>query len=172
LKIAVCPGSFDPVTLGHIDIIRRSAGIFDKVIVVVMGNSSKHPMFSQEERVEMIRRATTDISGVEVEYYNGLLVEFARDHGAAVIVKGLRAMSDFEYEFQMALTNRRLNPDLETVFLNTTAEYMFLSSSLVKQVGILGGDFGGFVPQCIEEDIRKKINIIRNDTKGKGMDVK
>ena len=171
MKIAVCPGSFDPVTLGHIDIIRRSADIFDKVIVVVMGNISKHPMFSQEERVELIRRATADISGVEVECYNGLLVEFAQSRNAAVIVKGLRAMSDFEYEFQMALTNRRLNPDLETVFLNTTAEYMFLSSSLVKQVALLGGDFSGFVPQCIEGDIRDKIDFITNNIEEKGMDV-
>lgn len=161
MKIAVCPGSFDPITHGHMDIIRRAAGIFDKVIVVVMSNSSKSPMFSIEQRVDFIRRATAGIENVDVDYYDGLLADYARQKNAAVIVKGLRALSDFEYEFQMALTNRKLNPDTETTFLTTNAEYMYLSSSLVKQVARLGGDISGFVPDCIVDDIIKKVDILK-----------
>lgn len=157
MKIAVCPGSFDPVTHGHLDIVRRAARMFDKVIVVVMTNSAKQPLFTKEERMDFLRRATSGLSNVEVDSYGGLLAEYARLRHAAVIIKGLRAMSDFEYEFQMALTNRKLNPEAETVFLTTTAEHMYLSSSLVKQVASLGGDITGFVPSCIMPDILKKI---------------
>lgn len=156
MKIAICPGSFDPVTHGHLDIIRRAAAMFDKVVVVVMTNSNKAPMFSREERMDFLRRATQDIPHVEVDAYGGLLADYAREKQATAIVKGLRAMSDFEYEFQMALTNRKLNPHVETVFLTTTAEHMYLSSSLVKQVAQLGGDITGFVPDCIVEDILRK----------------
>jgi pantetheine-phosphate adenylyltransferase len=156
VKIAICPGSFDPVTHGHLDIIRRAAAMFDKVIVVVMTNSNKVPMFSREERMDFLRRATRDIPHVEVDTYGGLLADYAREKQATAIVKGLRAMSDFEYEFQMALTNRKLNPHVETAFLTTTAEHMYLSSSLVKQVAQLGGDITGFVPDCIAEDILRK----------------
>lgn len=156
MKIAICPGSFDPVTHGHLDIIRRAAAMFDKVIVVVMTNSNKVPMFSREERMDFLRRATQDIPHVEVDAYGGLLADYAREKQATAIVKGLRAMSDFEYEFQMALTNRKLNPHVETAFLTTTAEHMYLSSSLVKQVAQLGGDITGFVPDCIVEDILRK----------------
>ena len=166
MKIAIYPGSFDPVTLGHIDIIRRAAVIFDLVIVVVMSNSSKKPMFTPDERAVLLRRAAAGIRGVEIDVFDGLLVDYAQRRGAGVIVKGLRAMSDFEYEFQMALTNRRLNPEVETVFLNTTAEYMYLSSSLVKEVASLGGDFSGFVPACITEDIRNKVNFQKINGKG------
>ena len=138
MKTAICPGSFDPVTHGHLDIIRRAAALFDKVIVLVVTNVAKNPLFTQEERMELIRRSTADIPQVEVDCYDGLLAEYARLHHADVIVKGLRAMSDFEYEFQMALTNRKLYPEAETVFLTTTAEHMYLSSSLVKQVAGFG----------------------------------
>ncbi len=157
MRSAICPGSFDPVTHGHLDIIRRAAAMFDRVTVVVMTNSHKTPMFTREERLEFLQRATADLPNVEVDAYGGLLAEYARLKGANVIVKGLRAMSDFEYEFQMALTNRKLNPLVETVFLTTTAEHMYLSSSLVKQVASLGGDITGFVPACIMPDILQKI---------------
>ncbi len=157
MKTAVCPGSFDPVTYGHLDIIRRAAGMFDRVIVAVMTNSSKQPMFTKEERVEFLRRATAGLDNVEIDSFDGLLADYARQKNAAVIVKGLRAMSDFEYEFQMALTNRKLNPETETAFLTTTAEHMYLSSSLVKQVAQLGGDITGFVPDSIIGDIMEKV---------------
>ena len=160
MRIAVCPGSFDPVTYGHLDIIRRSALLFDKVVVVVMTNDSKAPMFTKEERMDLLRRVTSGLSNVEVDSYGGLLAEYTRTRGADVIVKGLRALSDFEYEFQMALTNRKLYPNAETVFLTTTAEHMYLSSSLVKQVAELGGDISGFVPACIEKDILRKVERI------------
>ena len=154
---AVCPGSFDPVTYGHLDIIRRAASMFDRVIVLVVTNLAKQPLFTKEERMDFLRRATSGLENVEVDSYGGLLADYAREHDARVIVKGLRALSDFEYEFQMALTNRRLNPEAETVFLTTTAENMYLSSSLVKQVATLGGEISDFVPACIVPDIRQKI---------------
>ena len=154
---AVCPGSFDPVTYGHLDIIRRAASMFDRVIVLVVTNLAKQPMFTKEERMDFLRRATSGLDNVEVDSYGGLLADYTREHDARVIVKGLRAMSDFEYQFQMALTNRRLNPEAETVFLTTTAENMYLSSSLVKQVAVLGGEIRDFVPACIVADIRQKI---------------
>ena len=157
VKVAISPGSFDPVTHGHLDIVRRAAQLFDQVIVVVMTNSSKQPMFNKEERMDFLRRATSGLSNVEVDSYGGLLAEYARQRHADVIVKGLRAMSDFEYEFQMALTNRKLYPEAETVFLTTAADNMYLSSSLVKQVAGLGGDISEFVPACIVPDIMKKI---------------
>lgn len=156
MKLAICPGSFDPVTCGHLNIISRAAAMFDKVIVVVMVNNNKQPLFTQEERVELLKRATEMFPNVEVDAYSGMLAEYAHEKQASVIVKGLRAMSDFEYEFQMALTNRKLNPLVETVFLTTNAEYMYLSSSLVKQVASLGGDIREFVPACIVNDILEK----------------
>lgn len=156
MKLAICPGSFDPVTNGHLHIVSRAAAMFDRVIVVVMANQNKQPLFSAAERVELLRRATADMPNVEIDTYDGLLAEYAREKNASVIVKGLRAMSDFEYEFQMALTNRKLNPDVETVFLATSAEHMYLSSSLVKQVAKLGGDIHEFVPSCIVKDILEK----------------
>ena len=159
MKIAVCPGSFDPVTMGHMDIIRRSASMFDKVIVVVMTNyQKKHTYaFSPQERAELIKRCTADMPNVEVDCYDGLLAEYARQKHAIALVKGLRAVSDFEYEFQQALTNKKLNCELETVFLTCQAENMFLSSSVVKQVCELGGDISNFVPEIIRTDIIKRI---------------
>lgn len=156
MKLAICPGSFDPVTNGHLNIITRASTMFDKVVVVVMVNGTKQPLFSSEERVELLKRATAHLPNVEIDCYGGLLADYAREREATVIVKGLRAMSDFEYEFQMALTNRKLNPAVETVFLTTNAEFMYLSSSLVKQVAGFGGDIREFVPACIVQDILQK----------------
>lgn len=158
MKIAVCPGSFDPVTMGHLDIIRRGSKMFDKVIVLVMSNfAKKNSSFTPAERVELLLRATADIPNVVVDTYDGLLADYAREVGAVAIVKGLRAVTDFEYEFQQALTNKKLNPDVETVFMTTQAENMFLSSSIVKQICMLGGDVSDFVPGCILEDIVKRL---------------
>ncbi len=156
MKTVVCPGSFDPVTNGHLDIIERAAALFDNVIVVVMVNAAKTPMFTTEQRVDMLRRSTAHLENVEVDSYDGLLAAYAREKGATGIVKGLRALSDFEYEFQMALTNRQLNEELETVFLTATDDKMYLSSSLVKQVAAYGEDVSKFVPACILQDIADK----------------
>lgn len=154
---AVCPGSFDPVTVGHIDVIRRAARMFKKVIVVVMSNTSKSPSFSVEERMHMLELATCGISNVEVDCYAGLLADYTEKVGARAIVKGLRAMSDFEYEFQMALTNRKLNPNVETLFLTTAANNMYLSSSMVKEIGSKGGDIRDFVPEVIYDTVKRRL---------------
>lgn len=155
--IAICPGSFDPVTFGHLDIITRAAKMFDKVIVVVAGNSSKNCSFTPEERVKMIKKCTAGIENVEVDHFEGLLADYAALHNATTIIKGLRAMSDFEYEFQMALTNKKLNPNVETLFLTTSTENMYLSSSMVKQIASMGGDISSFVPEIIRETILERI---------------
>ena len=160
MKTVICPGSFDPVTVGHLDIIRRSALMFDKVIVLVMTNYHKKSTyaFSVEERVALLKRCLAAMPNVEVDAYDGLLADYARQKGAVAVVKGLRAVSDFEYEFQQALTNRELNNELETVFVTAMAENMFLSSSVVKQVCELGGDISNFVPEEIRDDIIKRIS--------------
>ena len=158
MRIAICPGSFDPVTYGHLDIIRRASQMFDRVVVVVMTNASKAPLFSKEERLELLRRATLGLSNVEVDSYGGLLAEYARTRGATVIVKGLRAMSDFEYEFQMALANKKLNTELDTVFLMTDQKYLFLSSTIVRDIARHGGDISEFVSEEVREDILKKLD--------------
>ena len=155
MKIAICPGSFDPVTLGHIDIIERAAELFDKVIVLVTGNSMKSPMFSLDERMELIKRSVSK-ENIEVDTYNGLLVNYAKEKNAVAIVKGLRAVSDFDYEFQQALTNKSLLPDIETVFLTAKGKNMFLPSSMVKEVCRLDGDISRFVPQQILDDVIKR----------------
>lgn len=157
MKLAICPGSFDPVTIGHLDIIGRARKIFDHVIVAVMVNPEKQTMFTTEERIALIQKCTKDMEDVEVVSFDGLLADYAKMRGATAIVKGLRAMSDFEYEFQQALTNRKLNPELETVFMITRAENMFLSSSIVKQIASFGGDVSNFVPACILDDIKERI---------------
>lgn len=159
MRIAVCPGSFDPVTLGHMDIIARASKIFDKVIVAVSVNPKKHTSFSAEERMNMIASAaeSAGITNVEIDNVTGLLADYAKKKGANAIVKGLRAMTDFEYEFQMALTNKKLNPELETMFLATSSENMFLSSSMVKQVAGFGGDVNEFVPQGIADMIKERL---------------
>ena len=157
MKIAICPGSFDPVTLGHMDIINRARKIFDRTIVAVLVNPEKHTSFTVEERIRLLKRCTVGMDDVEVVSFDGLVADYAKIRGAAAIVKGLRAMSDFEYEFQMSLFNKALNPELETVFLTTCAENMFLSSSGVKQVASFGGDISSFVPACILKDIEERL---------------
>ena len=159
MKTVVCPGSFDPITNGHLDIIQRASGIFDRVIVLVAANQEKHNFFTVQERVEMIRRVAeeTGLSNVEVDSDSGLLVNYIQRVGAVAIVKGLRAVSDFEYEFQMSLTNHKLLPECETIFFTTSSRNMYLSSSIVRQVGQLGGDITGFVPPCVYEQIHKKL---------------
>ena len=156
-RIAVCPGSFDPITIGHLDIIKRASCMFDKLIIVVMKNINKTGSFSENERKELILKCVSDIENVEVDIYDGLLADYAKQVNACAIIKGLRAMSDFEYEFQMALTNKKLNPDIETLFLTTSAENMYLSSSMVKQIASMGGDVSDFVPQIIHDDIVKRL---------------
>lgn len=158
MAIAVCPGSFDPVTLGHIDIIRRASKMFDHVIVAVLTNASKKPSFSAEERIGFLKKVLKDIPNVEIDCFDGLLADYTRIKNAAAIVKGLRAVSDFEYEFQMALTNKKLNPDVETVFLTTSSEYMYLSSSIVKQVSAFGGDISDFVAPEILDEIKQRLS--------------
>ena len=161
MKKAICPGSFDPVTLGHVDIIERAADIFDEVTVLVMSNRSKSAsLFTVEERMELIERSV-NLPNVKVDTYDGLLVDYAKAHGAAAIVKGLRAMSDFEYEFQQALINKSLYPQAETVFLCARGENMFLSSSMVKEVCSLGGDIRPFVPDSISEDINNRCKGVK-----------
>ncbi|MDD4700063.1 MAG: pantetheine-phosphate adenylyltransferase [Oscillospiraceae bacterium] len=154
---AICPGSFDPVTVGHLDIISRASKMFGNVIVVVMTNTTKSPCFTVEERIEMLRKTTAGIENVSVDSYYGLLADYAKKRNAGAIIKGLRAMSDFEYEFQMALTNKKLNPDVETVFLTTSVQNMYLSSSMVKQIGSMNGDIRDFVPDVIQDEIIKRL---------------
>ncbi len=157
MTTAIYPGSFDPVTVGHLDIIKRAARLFDKVIVAVLVNVEKKPWFTIEERTDLLKKAVEGIENVEIAGFDGLLVDFAAQKNASAIVKGLRAVSDFEYEFQMALTNRKLDNDIETVFLTSSAENTYLSSSIVKQVGLLGGDISSFVPDCIKDEILLRI---------------
>lgn len=158
-RIAVYPGSFDPVTNGHTDIIRRAARLFDKVIVLVSVNAVKSPSFSSVERVKLITKVVDglDLENVVVDIWDGLLVDYIKQVGAIAIIKGLRAVSDFEYEFQMALANKMLYDEAETVFLTTSSENMYLSSSVVKQIASFGGDISHFVPECILNDITERL---------------
>lgn len=157
MKTAIYPGSFDPVTSGHLNIIRRASNIFDRLIVCVMVNAGKNPMFTLEERVELIRRVTKDLPNVEVDCSSELLAEYARRRGSCVIVKGLRAGSDFENEFQMALVNRKINPELDTMFLTADSQYMYLSSSMVKELAGYGVHLKDFLPEEIIPDVLNKI---------------
>ena len=161
MKIAIYPGSFDPITSGHLNIIRRAANIFDKLIVCVMVNGNKTPMFTREERVDLIRRVVADIPNVEVDSSDGLLAEYAKRKGGCVIVKGLRAGSDFENEFQMALINHKINPNLDTMFLTSEHQYMYLSSSAVKELGGFDVDLSDFLPEEIIPDFKQRIAVIR-----------
>ncbi|MBQ4543980.1 MAG: pantetheine-phosphate adenylyltransferase [Oscillospiraceae bacterium] len=158
MKIAVYPGSFDPVTKGHLDIIERASGIFDKVVVVAMVNrKKKKPTFSLDERCAFLEKVTTSFSNVEIKSSDALLAEWVKSVGDCVLLKGLRAVSDFESEFQQALINRKLNPKLETLFLPTSEEHLYLSSSVVKEISSLGGDISQFVPEEILDDVQKRL---------------
>lgn len=157
MRVAIYPGSFDPITNGHLDIIERGSKVFDKLIVGVLVNIDKRGLFSIEERVELIKRVTSHLENVEVVSFNGLLVDLAKRNNARVILKGLRAVSDFEYEFQMALMNSQLDNEVETLFMTTSAANSFLSSSSVKQVAKFGGDIKGLVPDEIIDDVIRKI---------------
>src|SRR5262245_18123605 len=159
---AVFPGSFDPLTSGHVDIIERGCAIFDRVILAVLINEDKKPLFTVPERVAMIKDVFEGRTNVEVDTFDGLLVEYARRKRAHALIRGLRAVSDFEYEFQMALMNRRLNHDLETVFLMPAEQYTYTSSRLIKEVFMLGGEVSGLVPQVVEERLRQKQAILRD----------
>lgn len=155
---ALYPGSFDPVTNGHLDVLKRAAGLFDEVLVVVARNDSKRALFTPEERVDMIQNSTQDLTNVRVTSFQGLLVDFARRQGAQAIIRGLRAVSDFEFEFQMALMNRSLEPKLETLFMMPAEEYTYLSSRMVKEVSSLGGDITRFVPECVGAALRARFS--------------
>ncbi|PFF10824.1 pantetheine-phosphate adenylyltransferase [Bacillus cereus] len=155
-SIAISSGSFDPITLGHLDIIKRGAKVFDEVYVVVLNNSSKKPFFSVEERLDLIREATKDIPNVKVDSHSGLLVEYAKMHNANAILRGLRAVSDFEYEMQITSMNRKLDEDIETFFIMTNNQYSFLSSSIVKEVARYGGSVVDLVPPVVERALKEK----------------
>lgn len=153
---AITPGTFDPITCGHLDIITRAASLMDEVIVAVAASAGKHPLFSLQERTQLVREATLHLPNVSVEPFDNLLVDFARDRDAKVIVKGLRAITDFEYEFQMNALNHQLDYDLETTFIMSPPEFMYLSSSIVREMASLGGDVAQFVPPCVQEALAQK----------------
>ena len=167
MATAIYPGSFDPITLGHLNIIRRAAKIFDRVVVCVTVNSAKTPMFSLEERMELIERVVKRLPNVSVETSDVLLAEYVKKYEKPVLVKGLRAVSDFEYEFQLALINSRLNRELDTVFLPSDAKYTYISSSVVKEMARYGADLSNFVPREILEDVIKRSNKQEADSDGK-----
>jgi pantetheine-phosphate adenylyltransferase len=156
-RVAIYPGSFDPLTLGHVDIIHRGSALFDSIVVAVLGNAEKSPLFTVEERLVMIRESFSDRPNVEADSFRGLLVDYALGRRATTIVRGIRAISDFEYEFQMALMNRRLAPAIETVFMMPAQEYSYVSSRLVKEVARLGGIVAGLVPDNVEKKLSEKM---------------
>ncbi len=156
MRVAVYPGSFDPITNGHLDIIKRASKVYDRVVVGVLDNINKKPLFTAEKRKEMIERVTADIENVECDCFSGLLVDFLKQQNATVIIKGLRTVADFEYEFQMALLNKALNPEYETMFMMTNSGYSYISSSMVKEVAKYGGRLEGLVPEAIIPDITNK----------------
>ena len=156
MKIAVYPGTFDPITNGHVDIIYRSAKLFDKIIVTVAVNTQKTPLFDLSERVEMIRQSLGNEEKIEVDQFDGLIAEYLKRVNASAMIRGLRAVSDFEYEFQMSLMNRKLNPDVETVFLTPAQEYIHLNSTIVKEVASFGGDVSEYVPDYVKAKLQEK----------------
>ena len=157
MKRAIYTGSFDPVTYGHLDVIGRSSRMVDELIVAVLKNSAKSPLFSVEERVKMLKEVTKDLPNVEIIPFDGLLVDFAEQIGADVVIRGLRAITDFEYELQMSQTNQRMKPDIETMFLTTSIEYSYLSSTTVREIAAFGGDVSQFVPEAVEIALREKM---------------
>jgi pantetheine-phosphate adenylyltransferase len=156
-NIAIYPGSFDPITYGHLDIIKRAIKIFDKVVVAVAHTSEKDPLFSISERMELLRKATRGIKGIEIDDFQGLVVDYVKKKKAKVVIRGLRMISDFEYEFQMALTNRKLSKEVETIFMMPSETYSYLSSKLIKEAAMLGADLKGFVPGFVERAIKSKL---------------
>lgn len=156
-QIAIYPGTFDPITNGHLDLIRRSAKLFDKVVVGVAASASKKPLFSLEQRVELAKEVTADLENVEIHGFSGLLVDFAKAENASVLIRGLRAVADFEYEFQLAGMNRHLHPEMETIFLTPAQEYTFISSSLVKDVAFHGGNVSEFLQPCVEQAVKAQL---------------
>ena len=160
MKRAVYPGSFDPVTYGHIDVIKRSAQLVDELVVAVLQNSKKNPLFSVEDRVNILKEATKDISNIRIESFDGLSIDFVRRCEAQFLVRGLRAITDFDYELQMSQTNRILAPDVDTIFLTTSLEYAYLSSSTVKEVALYGGDITKFVPDVVRDEIERKMSSL------------
>ena len=159
MRAAIYPGSFDPVTFGHIDVIERSSKLVDQLIVGVLNNNTKSPLFSADERVNMLKEATKSFGNVEIISFSGLLVDFAQSHNIHIIVRGLRAITDFEFELQMAQTNRIINPDIDTIFLTTNLKYAYLSSSNVKEVAMYNGDISKFVPEFIINKVYEKFGI-------------
>lgn len=155
-NLAIYPGTFDPVTNGHLDIIQRGAEIFERIIVAVASSRNKNPLFSLEERLEMLKKTTAQYKGVSVESFDGLLVDYARAQGARVIIRGLRAVSDFEYEFQLALMNRKLNPGMDTFFVMPSEKYVYLNSGLIKEISRLGGDISSLVPDEVLNRLKAK----------------
>ena len=161
MRIAIYPGTFDPITNGHLDIIERAIKLFDTVIVTIARNSSKNPLFSDKERLEMIREVVKDLKQVEVDSFDGLLVNYAKKRNATAVLRGLRAISDFEYEFQLALTNRKLNDSFESVFLMPSERYTYLNSTIVREIARLGGDVSDFVPPIVKKAFDKKFKTRR-----------
>jgi pantetheine-phosphate adenylyltransferase len=158
-RLAIYPGTFDPITNGHMDIIKRGLGLYDKIIVAILNNSSKNPLFSVEERIEILKESLKDMSNIEVDTFSGLLVDYAARKKASAILRGMRAVSDFEYEFQMALMNRKLNRKVETVFLMTGLQWIFTSSSIIKEAARFGGDICGMVPPFVNEKLKEKFGM-------------
>ncbi len=157
VKRIIYPGTFDPVTLGHLDLIRRAVNVFDTLIVAVASNPHKTPLFSLEERFDMLKEVTKGIKNIEIDHLEGLLIDYARKKKCNVVLRGIRVISDFEYEFQMALSNRKLAQDIETIFMMPSENYSYLSSKIIKEVASLGGDLRGFVPSVVEKKLKEKL---------------